>query len=232
MAMRQNCTSISYTYNEPLINLDYVEDVAKIASDNKVKNTLVTNGYISLPALNRVVDLFDAANVDWKAFNESFYRKYCSADLGSVLDATIEMKKKDVHVEVTFLIIPETNDDRNEIRDMARFLVENLGPETPLHLSRFFPHHMFNHLPSTPLDTLIEARDIAKEEGVWYVFVGNVPYSEYDNTYCHCCDKPVIERVGYSITEWNLDEENNCEYCGESIPIIGTREINKSKFSF
>jgi pyruvate formate lyase activating enzyme len=230
MATRQECTSIAYTYNEPLINLNYVEDVAGLARRKGLKNVLVTNGYISKPALEQVAGLIDAANVDWKAFNEPFYRKYCSADLQSVLDATVEMKERGVHVEVTFLIIPETNDDEDETRSMAQFLVENLGPDTPLHLSRFFPHYKFVHVPPTPIETLLRAREIATEEGVRYVFVGNVPYTEYDDTFCPKCGRAVINRTGYTITGWHLDEGNNCDYCGEPIAIVGQRETHRNPF--
>ncbi len=230
MAQRQDCTSISYTYNEPLINLDYVEDVARLAHGKGIKNVLVTNGYISPPALSRVVDVIDAANVDWKAFNEPFYREHCSADLQSVLDATVEMKRRGVHVEVTFLVIPETNDDEDETRKMARFMVEELGPDTPLHLSRFFPHHKFSHIPQTPVETLLIARRIATEEGVRYVYVGNVPYAEYGDTFCHHCGKPLIRRSGYTITEWSLDEENRCRHCNRRIPIVGRRERHRASF--
>jgi pyruvate formate lyase activating enzyme len=226
MAQRQECTSISYTYNEPLINLNYVEDVARLAHKKDVKNVLVTNGYISLPALEKVVNVIDAANVDWKGFNEPFYRKYCGADLKSVLDATVEMHRRGVHVEVTFLIIPETNDDEDETRKMARYLVDNLGPDTPLHLSRFFPNYKFDHLPPTPVETLVKARSIALEEGARYVYVGNVPFTDYEDTFCPGCGKPVVQREGYTITGWNLDEGNNCTQCGTHIPIVGKREFH------
>ncbi len=232
MARRQDCTSIAYTYNEPLINLDYVEDVARLAHKRGMKNVLVTNGYISKPALSRVVDVIDAANVDWKAFNEEFYRRYCSADLQSVLDATVEMKRRGVHVEVTFLIIPETNDSEEETRRMARYLVDELGPDTPLHLSRFFPHYKFTHVPPTPVQTLVNARRIAMEEGARYVYVGNLPLTEYEHTFCPACGKAVIERSGYTITGWHLDGENNCEYCGEPIPIVGSREVHRNPLMF
>ena len=228
MAQRQECTSIAYTYNEPLINLNYVEDVARLAERKGVKNVLVTNGYVSIPALERVVDVIDAANVDWKAFNEPFYREHCKADLQSVLDATVEMKRRGVHVEVTFLVIPETNDDEDETRKMARYIVDELGPDTPLHLSRFFPHYKFNHLPQTPIETLERARAIAMEEGIKYVFVGNVPLADYEDTICPSCGKPVIERSGYTITGWHLDEGNACEYCGERIAIVGKRESRRN----
>ncbi|MBS7637907.1 AmmeMemoRadiSam system radical SAM enzyme [Candidatus Bathyarchaeota archaeon] len=231
-ARREECTSIAYTYNEPLINLDYVEDVARLARGEGVKNVLVTNGYISEEALGRVVDVIDAANVDWKAFSEPFYRKYCSADLKSVLDATVMMARRGVHVEVTFLIIPKVHDWKDETREMARYLVDNLGPDTPLHLSRFFPHYKFSHLPPTPVEDLIKAREIAMGEGVRYVYVGNVPFMEYENTFCPRCGKAVIEREGYEIVGWHLTDENRCKYCGEAIPIKGKREIHRRPFLF
>jgi pyruvate formate lyase activating enzyme len=227
-AKGRGCTSLSYTYNEPLINLDYVEDVARLARAEGVKNTLVTNGYISKHALDRVVDVIDATNVDWKAFNDEFYRKHCSADLQSVLDATVEMGRRGVHVEVTFLIIPETNDSPDETRRMARFLVDELGPDTPLHLSRFFPQHRFSHVPPTPVETLTRARKIATEEGVRYVYVGNVALNEYEDTYCPSCGRSVIGRRSYTITDWHLDEGNDCEHCGGHVAIVGRRERHRS----
>jgi pyruvate formate lyase activating enzyme len=224
MANKQNCKSIAYTYNEPLINLDYVEDVSRLAKGERIKNVLVTNGYISIPALNKIVDAVDAANVDWKAFNEPFYRKHCSADLKSVLDSTVEMKNRGVHVEITFLVIPDANDSEGEVGRMARFIVEKLGSETPLHLSRFFPHYKFTHIPSTPVKTLFKARQIAIGEGLKYVFVGNAPFTNYEDTFCPRCGKTVIGRSGYTIIKWRLDDDNNCEHCGEPIQIVGTRE--------
>jgi len=229
-AMVQECASVSYTYNEPLINLNYVEDTARFAHESEIKNVLVTNGYVSIPALKRVVDVIDAANVDWKAFNQEFYRKYCSGELQSVLDATEHMKKNGVHVEVTFLVIPETNDSPEETREMARYIVEHLGPETPLHLSRFFPMYKFQHVPPTPVETLVRAREIAVEEGVRYVFVGNVRGGGYEDTVCHVCGKTVISRSGYTIKGWYLDEDKRCVHCGAEIPIVGHREFHRQKY--
>jgi pyruvate formate lyase activating enzyme len=230
MAHRQQCTSISYTYNEPLINLNYVEDTARLAKKEGVKNVLVTNGYISKPALSKIVDVIDAANVDWKAFSESFYRKHCGADLQSVLDATVEMHRRGVHVEVTFLIIPETNDGEDETRKMARYLVDNMGQDVPLHLSRFYPQYKFSHLPPTPVETLTGAREIARAEGVKYVYIGNIPGEGYEDTICPNCGQAVIKRIGYTITGWRLTEDNNCTKCGSHIPIVGHLEKHASLF--
>ncbi|MCX6655996.1 MAG: AmmeMemoRadiSam system radical SAM enzyme [Candidatus Bathyarchaeota archaeon] len=224
MAHRQECTSISYTYNEPLINLDYVEDTARLAKKEGVKNVLVTNGYISGEALGRVVDVIDAANVDWKGFTDEFYKKHCSADLQSVLDATVEMHRRGVHVEVTFLIIPETNDSEDETRRMARYLHNNMGSDVPLHLSRFYPQYRFSHLPPTPVETLLRAREIVRAEGIHYVYVGNVPGKGYEDTVCPNCGETIIKRVGYKVTSWDIDASHNCKHCGKPIPVVGDRE--------
>ncbi|MCW4050202.1 MAG: AmmeMemoRadiSam system radical SAM enzyme [Candidatus Bathyarchaeota archaeon] len=230
IAMTQECTSIAYTYNEPLINLNYVEDTARFAHESDVKNVLVTNGYISTHALEKVVDVIDAANVDWKAFNNEFYKEHCSADLQSVLDSTEYMKEHGVHVETTFLVIPETNDSEREIREMVKYIIGHLGPDTPLHLSRFFPMYKFQHLSPTPVETLIRAREIALEEGLRYVFVGNVRSGGYEDTVCPECGKPVIDRTGYTITGWNLDEDMNCRNCGYHVSIVGRKETHSDGF--
>jgi pyruvate formate lyase activating enzyme len=230
MAMTQECSSIAYTYNEPLINLDWVEDTARFAKDSLIKNVLVTNGYVSHPALERVVDVIDAANVDWKAFTDEFYRKHCNGDLQSVLDATKYMFDKGVHIEVTFLVIPGENDDPSQVRDMSRYIVEKMGAHVPLHLSRFFPMYKFQHVQSTPVETLLKAKEIALEEGLHYVFVGNVRDGGHEDTVCPECGKPVILRRGYDIKGWHLNKEKQCEYCGFKVPIVGNREIHRTSW--
>ncbi len=224
IALAQDCTSIAYTYNEPLINLNYVIDTAKFAKESGVKNVLVTNGYTSIPAFSHAVEYIDAANVDWKSFSPEFYKKHCGADLFRVLEATQYMYEHDVHVEITFLIIPETNDSPDEIREMAKHIVDNMDPDIPLHLSRFFPMYKFKHLPPTPVETLMKAKKIAMEEGLNYVFVGNVRGGGEEDTICPNCGQRVVKRSGYTITGWNLTEGNKCSKCGASIPIIGNLE--------
>ena len=224
VAMAQNCTSISYTYNEPLINLNFIEDTAKFAWESDIKNVLVTNGYTHLPSFSQVVEYIDAANVDWKSFNPEFYRKHCNADLDKVLESTQFMHENGVHVEITFLIIPETNDSPEEVRAMARYIVENFGQDTPLHLSRFFPMYKFKHLPPTPIETLMNAKKIALEEGLHYVFVGNVRSGGEEDTVCPNCGAHVVKRSGYNITGWGLTDDMRCKKCGTLIPIAGNRE--------
>ncbi len=231
IAMAQDCTSIAYTYNEPLINLNYVIDTAKFAKESGVKNVLVTNGYTSIPAFSHAVEYIDAANVDWKSFNEEFYRKHCGASLLKVLEATQYMHERGVHVEITFLIIPDTNDSLDEIKQMARHIVDNMGPDIPLHLSRFFPMYKFQHLPPTPVETLMKAKKIAFEEGLRYVFVGNVRGGNEEDTVCPTCGEHVVKRSGYTISEWNLTDEMNCTKCGTYIPIIGKLEKHSDNWS-
>jgi pyruvate formate lyase activating enzyme len=224
IALAQDCTSIAYTYNEPLINLNYIIDTAKFAHESGVKNVLVTNGYTSIPAFSHAVEYIDAANVDWKSFSTEFYRKHCNADFFKVLESTQYMHEHGVNVEITFLIIPETNDDPEEVRAMARHIVNNMGPDVPLHLSKFFPMYKFQNLPPTPVETLMNAKKIAQEEGLHYVFVGNVRGGGEEDTVCPSCGQHVIKRSGYTVTGWDLSKEMNCSKCGAHIPIIGEYE--------
>ena len=230
IAMAQDCTSISYTYNEPLINLNYIEETSKFAKESEIKNVLVTNGYTNIPAFSEVVEYIDAANVDWKSFSPEFYRKHCSGELEKVLDATIFMHENGVHIEVTFLIIPETNDSPDEISSMARYIFEKMGPDVPLHLSRFFPMYKFNHLSPTPVETLMRAKEVALDEGLNYVFVGNVRGGGEEDTVCPNCGDHVVKRNGYNILEWKLTDEMKCNKCGEPIPIKGKFEKHKKSF--
>jgi pyruvate formate lyase activating enzyme len=224
MAKRNSCTSIAYTYNEPIISLDYFEETSKVARSEGVKNVLVTNGYITLDALGEVVSLIDAANVDWKSFSEKVYREETQGDLKSVLDATVEMHRKGVHVEIAFLVIPDLNDGEEEMRAMAKYLADNMGPDVPLHLSRFYPAYKYRFKPITPYETLVRNRKIALEEGVHYVYVGNVPGTDYESTYCPSCGRKVVGREGYSITDWNLNDQMECKFCGYHIEIKGKHE--------
>ena len=221
LAKRYGCPSISITYNEPIIWLEFVEDVGKLAKREGLEVVLVTNGYITPEALDAIASLIDAANVDVKAFREEFYRKYCKGDLESVLQAVEAMKEKGIHVETTNLIIPGLNDSEEEIRDLCRWHYEHLGPDTPLHFSRFFPCYKMAYKEPTPPSTLKRAQEIAIEEGLRYVYVGNWPGNPGEHTYCPGCGQPVIKRMGFDIIDWHLDEQMRCTDCGTRIPIRG-----------
>jgi len=231
LAKRYGCKSISYTYNEPIIWHEYVLDTAKLAKKEGVLNVLVTNGYITPEALSEIIGFIDAANIDVKGFTEAFYREYCKAELKPVLDATEEMKKKGVHVETTTLIIPKLNDDPQQMTELSRWHAEKLGPDTPLHLSRFYPAYRFTNVPPTPAETIAKARDIAIGQGLRYVYVGNVPGDPSENTYCPSCKQLLIQRFGYDISQWNLTDDNHCNKCMNPIPVVGTLERKPSRFS-
>jgi len=221
LAKRYGCPSISITYNEPLIWLEFVEDVAKEARKEGLKVVLVTNGYITLEALDAVANLIDAANVDVKSFNDDFYRRYSKGDLESVLQAVVAMKEKGIHVETTTLLIPGLNDTVEELRALCRWHYENLGPDTPIHFSRFFPAYKMLDREPTPPAILKRAHEVAKEAGLRYIYVGNVPGNPWENTYCPGCGRTVVKRAGFEILEWSLDEEMRCPNCGTEIPIRG-----------
>ena len=221
LAKQYGCPSISITYNEPLIWLEYVEDVGKLAKREGLEVVLVTNGYITLEALDAVAGLIDAANVDVKSFSDDFYRRYCKGDLESVLQAVVAMKEKGIHVETTTLLIPGLNDSEEELKALCKWHYEYLGPDTPIHFSRFFPCYKMLFKPPTPTSTLQKAYDIAVETGLRYVYVGNLPGNPCEHTYCPGCGRPVIKRMGFEIVEWRLDEHMRCTDCGAKIPIRG-----------
>ncbi|RLE57809.1 MAG: AmmeMemoRadiSam system radical SAM enzyme [Thermoprotei archaeon] len=220
-AKSYGCMSISYTYNEPIIWFEYVVDVAKLAKREGLMNILVTNGYATDEALDELCKYIDAANVDWKAFREEVYSKYIKARLEPVLHATKEMKRRGLHIEITYLIIPTVNDNFDDIRKMCKYIVDELGPDTPLHFSRFYPEYRFLDVEPTPVQVLEKACEIAREEGIKFVYIGNVPGHRYEHTYCPECGKRLIARFGFEILEWNLREDMTCPECGAKIPIVG-----------
>lgn len=226
LTKRYKCRSIAYTYNEPIIWFEYVLDTAKLAKDEGILNLLVTNGYISLEALEVMAPYIDAANVDIKAFTEAFYHKYCFGDLKGVLTATEAMVKKGIHVEVTNLIIPGLNDNPEETKHLSQWVRDKLGPDTPLHFSQFYPMYKMSYMKPTPVETLVRAREIAQREGLNYVYVGNVPGEKGENTYCPNCNTLLVERFGFEVTQWNLTEKMQCAKCNTPIAIKGQREVH------
>mgnify|MGYP001024341772 CR=1 FL=1 len=231
LTKKYGCKSISYTYNEPIIWHEYVLDTAKLAKKEGILNVLVTNGYITPDTLAEIGDFIDAANVDVKGFNESFYKEYCKAELKPVLDATEQMKKKGIHIETTTLLIPKLNDDPKEITELCKWHIAKLGPDTPLHFSRFYPAYKFSNVPPTPIETVAKAREIAVNEGIRYVYTGNIAGDPGENTYCPSCKQLLIGRYGYDIGRWQLTGDNRCQKCMNPIPIVGTYEQRPATFS-
>jgi pyruvate formate lyase activating enzyme len=211
-----NCPSLAYTYTDPIIYYEYTYDSAKLAKEAGIRNVLVTAGYINEEPWRRLLQYVDAANIDLKALSDEFYRNVCSGTLKPVQNALIIAKASGIMVEVTNLIIPTLNDKAEQIRDLCRWIKENLGGETPLHFSRFFPRYKMRHLPPTSLKTLDLAREVAMDEGLQYVYIGNILSKEGQNTYCPECKKLLIERTGYTILQ-NRIRGGRCPDCNKEI---------------
>jgi pyruvate formate lyase activating enzyme len=212
--------SIAYTYSEPVIFYEYVRDSAVLAREQGIRNVLVTAGYISAKPCREISRVTDAANVDIKAFGDHAYRKLCGATLAPVLRALEVMREEGVWLEITRLVVPAYSDDPGDIRQMCRWMVSALGPDTPLHLSRFHPDHKLQGLPPTPVELLDRCRDIAREAGLRYVYVGNVPGHGGQDTICPSCHRTLIERAGLRLGA-NLLVDGRCP-CGQAIAGVWT----------
>lgn len=217
-ALSYNADSISWTYNEPAIWFEYTYDSAKLAKENRLSTVYVTNGYITPEALKMISPYLDAYSVDIKAFNEEFYKDIASAKLQPVLDSTKLAKELGMHVEVTYLVIPELNDTREEIQQFSKWVVDNVGVDTPVHFSRFQPLYKMKDYQPTPIETLEMAYNTAIEEGIKYVYLGNVMHRQV-NTFCPNCGKMLIKR-GMGVEQYNISNNNECMYCGKNIPVV------------
>ena len=216
LAIKNKCQSIAFTYTEPLTYYEYTYDTAKLAREKGIRNVLVSGGYVNEKPLRDLCKYLDAANIDLKAFDESFYKQVSHGHLQPVLDSLKVIKEEGVWLEITNLIIPTLNDSDEMIRAMCEWLVDNGFKNIPLHFSRFHPTYKMNNLPITPLETLIKARDIARNCGIEYVYLGNAPYAGEENTLCPICNHMLIEREGFRIIENNL-RNRRCPECGEII---------------
>jgi len=213
-ARKHGCHSISYTYTEPTIFYEYAFETAKLASGAGLGNIFVTNGYMTAEALETINPYLDACNVDLKSFREEFYREICQSHLQPVLDSIRLMKKLNIWVEVTTLVVPDANDGEEELRDIARFIVDT-DPEIPWHISRFHPNYEYTDSRATPLEILQRAYSIGKEEGLRYIYVGNV-LGVAEDTQCPSCGKVLIRREGFSISDYNV-KDSACSFCGNRI---------------
>jgi pyruvate formate lyase activating enzyme len=214
--MYYQCPSLAYTYTDPVIFYEYTYDTAKLAKSKGIRNVLVTAGYINPEPWKRLLGYIDAANIDLKGITDDFYRRVCSGTLKPVQQALVLAKAAGILVEVTNLIIPTLNDKPEEIRQLVRWVKANLGGETPLHFSRFFPRYKMRHLPPTSLKTLDMAREIAVSEGLEYVYIGNIKSEVGQNTYCPACGALLIERSQYTILQNRL-KKDCCPDCGRQI---------------
>jgi pyruvate formate lyase activating enzyme len=214
-AVDSGCRSVAFTYNDPVIFLEYAVDTADACHARGIKTVAVTAGYVCPEPRAEFFQHMDAANVDLKGFTEGFYKRFCTGRLGPVLDTLAYLVKETrVWVEVTTLLIPGENDSAAEIEALSRWFYDTLGPEVPLHFSAFHPDYRMLDRPATAPETLLRARRIACEAGLRYVYTGNVHHPATQTTYCHGCGQPVIGRDWYELTSWHLTDEGCCRSCG------------------
>jgi pyruvate formate lyase activating enzyme len=216
LTQKYRCPSLAYTYTDPIVYYEYTYDTAKLARDNGIRNVLVTAAYINPEPWKRLLEFVDAANIDLKGITDDFYRKVCSGTLKPVQNALVMAKAAGILLEVTNLIIPTLNDKPEQIREFVRWIKANLGGDTPMHFSRFFPKHQMLHLPATPANTLDLAREIALGEGLSYVYIGNISSRFGQNTYCPSRNHLLIERSGYTILQNRL-KDGRCPDCGKEV---------------
>ncbi len=218
-AIRLGCRSVAFTYNDPVIFLEYAIDVARACRARGLKNVAVTAGYVTPEAGREFFAEMDAANVDLKGFSEDFYRTICGGHLTPVLETLRYLKHEtDVWFEITTLLIPGQNDSDDELRALSHWIATTLGPDVPLHFTAFHPDWKMTDVPNTPPATLGRARHIAKDAGLRYVYTGNVRDAERGSTVCPGCGALLIERDWFRLGRWGLDRNGRCAGCGGTIP--------------
>ncbi len=210
-ALRSECASIAYTYTEPTIYFELAFKTAKIAHQKGLLNIFVTNGFMSSNVIEKIAPFLDAANVDLKAFDDKFYQKYCKARIEPVKENLKLMKSLGIIVEVTTLLIPGLNDSKEELEQLACFIKDDLGPETPWHISRFHPCHQMTDIHATKIETLEAACNIGKDAGLYHVYAGNAPQLGLEDTYCHSCSTLLVKRFAYNTDSKII--EGKCPDC-------------------
>ncbi len=215
-AKTYDCRSIAYTYSEPTIFFEYMEDTAIAGSALGIKNVVVTAGYINKEPLLRLCQIVDAIKVDLKAFSESYYKNYVNGQLKPVLDSLITMRKQGIWTEIVYLVVPGLNDSDGEFSALVKWIRGDLGRDIPIHFTRFHPQYLLKNLPPTPIKTLEQAKAIADAAGLNYVYIGNVPGHPAENTRCPSCGKIVIQRTGFIVRENNISN-GKCRFCSTII---------------
>ena len=218
-AKYHGCRSVAFTYNDPIIFLEYAVDIAKACREIGIRPVAVTAGYVCAEARREFFQNMDAANIDLKAFSNKFYKKICGGELGDVLDTLEYLKHEtDVWFEITTLLIPGENDSSQELNLMCEWILDHLGADIPLHFTAFHPDWKMREISHTPQSTLSKAREIALTKGIHYVYVGNVHDKSRSSTYCHECGELLIGRDWYELSDWNFDQSGCCIKCGTKFP--------------
>ena len=217
-ARARDAPVIAFTYNEPTVFTEYLTDIARAAREHSVRSTLVSCGYMQEAPLDEMCDVLAAIKIDLKGIDPTFYREVCSADVNAVLRSIKQIARRGVHLEIVNLVVPTLNDSDRDLRALARWLHDEIGPDVPVHFTRFHPDYKLLHLPPTPVSTLERARQMAQDAGLRYPFVGNVPGHTGNHSHCPKCGRVVIARHGFFVTE-NHVAGGRCRYCQE--PIAG-----------
>jgi pyruvate formate lyase activating enzyme len=233
-ALDSQCQGISYTYTEPTIFMEYAYDTAKLAHEKGLFNTFVTNGYMTPEAVKTIAPYLDAATVDFKGgADPDFYKSVMAVpNVAPIFESLKELKLNGVHIEITNLIVPKTGDSMDRIRELAIWIRDYLGKDTPFHLLRFHPEYKLTTLPATSVEDMERALLTAKNQGLNYVYIGNVPGHPGENTYCPNCDTAIIKRSSFDIIQWNLTPDMRCPVCGQQIPIRGKVYQNNLRFPY
>lgn len=222
-ATQSGCRAIAYTYSEPITFIEYMLAIGRRARAKGLKNLWISNGYINTRPLRDLCRLVDAANVNLKAFDDHVYSRLNGGRLKPVLNTFKTMHMEGIHFEMTHLVVPGYTDDETMLKGMCSWILDNLGPDHPLHFLRFFPRYKLDRLAPTPVSTLVRFRELAMAAGIRYVYVGNVPGHAGNHTYCHQCGKLIIERQGYHLPQYHLSG-NRCLYCDTVIPGVWDKD--------
>lgn len=217
IAKNKNCKSIAYTYTEPVVFTEYMYDCAVAAHEYGIKSVMISNGYINKVPMTDLCQVLDAVKIDLKAFTQKFYTELVSGELKPVLDTLVLLKENNIWTEIVYLVIPTHNDDPKELKQLCQWIMNELGPDVPIHFTRFYPQYRLKNLPRTPISTLETARKIALDAGIHFCYVGNVPGHKGEHTYCSNCQEIVIKRMGYSIIQKNMNQ-GKCNKCNHLIP--------------
>jgi len=236
-AVKYGAHGIAYTYNEPSIFIEFARDCGIAARKKGLFNVFVSNGYDTPESVSMMNEFLDGITVDFKGNAEKeFTRKFIGVpDPKPIFDTLLEIRDKTkIHVEITDLIVPKVGDDLEHARKLSKFVYDEFGPEMPIHFLRFHPDYKMMEYPSTPVETLEKHYHIAKDVGLKYVYLGNVPGHKWEHTYCPECNNIVVNRYGFSIREWHLDKKNCCNFCGNRVPIEGKLQegYKQDRFQF
>ena len=235
MTLEQGCQGLAYTYNQPTIFIEFARDIGVLARKAGLINIFVSNGYDTPETVHEMENFLDCVTVDFKGSGETeFVRKYINIpNADPIFQTILEMRDtKKIHIEITDLIVPQVGDSLDAARKLSRWVNDNLGPDVPIHFLRFHPDYKMMEFPWTPVQTLEKHCAVAKEAGLRYVYVGNVPGHPLENTYCPGCGAVAVKRYGFDITGWYLDKDNKCKKCGAKIAIVGRLEKTSKENRF